>query len=144
MRAFRHFVFCVLLVGAFSGSSLLGYERIEFLEEHCISCHGPKKQKGDRRFDDLSVSVSGLDELERWQEILDMLNLEDMPPEEEPQPSEDDRAGQIAASRTKGRRQSIVERLPEELSRSAQLAKAPSICRATTNRPRTRSGRITV
>ncbi|QXD22646.1 DUF1592 domain-containing protein [Opitutia bacterium ISCC 51] len=98
MRAFRHFVFCVLLVGAFSGSSLLGYERIEFLEEHCISCHGPKKQKGDRRFDDLSVSVSGLDELERWQEILDMLNLEDMPPEEEPQPSEDDRASMIAST----------------------------------------------
>ena len=67
-----------------------------FLRTHCVRCHGDQKQKADRRFDTLSPQITTIDELERYQEIVDQLNLESMPPEGEPQPSADERAAAIA------------------------------------------------
>ena len=51
-----------------------------FLKTHCIRCHGPKTQKSDRRFDGLGSSIKDLKQLELWQEIVDQLNLGEMPP----------------------------------------------------------------
>lgn len=58
-----------------------------FLEEYCTQCHGEEKQKGDRRFDSLGTDFANDDTAYDWQEILDMLNLGEMPPEEEAPPS---------------------------------------------------------
>ncbi|MDP6447207.1 MAG: DUF1592 domain-containing protein, partial [Pirellulaceae bacterium] len=59
-----------------------------FLNSHCIRCHGPKTQKADRRFDRLSFDAAkSQDEAELLQEILDQLNLGEMPPEDAKQPS---------------------------------------------------------
>jgi len=57
-----------------------------FLKSYCIKCHGPGKQKADRRFDQLSEIESGVDDAELLQDILDQLNLASMPPEGERQP----------------------------------------------------------
>ena len=57
-----------------------------FLETYCIKCHGEDKQKGDRRLDHLTGNPKTLDEAEGLQEILDQLNLAEMPPEDEKQP----------------------------------------------------------
>lgn len=62
-----------------------------FLGKYCVSCHGPKKQKGDRRFDRLDGDVVDDDSLVDLQDILDQLNLSEMPPEEAPQPSVEER-----------------------------------------------------
>jgi hypothetical protein len=98
MKLFRFLsvsaLLCLCVNGAFASAS----SPLEFLKTHCISCHGPDKQKGDRRFDDLSGTTDSIDELERWQEILDMLNLEDMPPEDEPQPTDEERAAMIGST----------------------------------------------
>jgi hypothetical protein len=67
-----------------------------FLQKHCIRCHGSQKQKADRRFDTLPKQIRKLDDLERYQEIVDQLNLKSMPPEDEPQPSAEERARAIA------------------------------------------------
>jgi hypothetical protein len=67
-----------------------------FLQKHCIRCHGSQKQKADRRFDTLPAHIRKLDDLERYQEIVDQLNLESMPPEGEPQPTAEERAKTIA------------------------------------------------
>lgn len=67
-----------------------------FLKTHCIRCHGSRKQKADRRFDTLPAQISSLDDPERYQEIVDQLNSGTMPPEGEPQPSREERAGAIA------------------------------------------------
>ena len=48
--------------------------------------------------DDLSSEITSPDDLERWQEIVDLLNLEEMPPEDEPQPSATERAAMIAST----------------------------------------------
>ena len=62
-----------------------------FLEQNCIRCHGSQMQKAERRFDNLPDVVRNLADLERYQEILDQLNLGAMPPEDEPQPADRDR-----------------------------------------------------
>ena len=76
----------------------LALSRLEFLKQHCVNCHGAEEQKADRRFDQLSETASSIGDLELWQEILDMLNLGDMPPEDEPQPSTEERAKMIAST----------------------------------------------
>ena len=58
-----------------------------FLKNYCFKCHGPEKQEAHRRFDQLPPAITKLEELESWQEILDQLNLGDMPPEKEKQPA---------------------------------------------------------
>ena len=61
--------------------------RQAFVQKYCLNCHGPDRQKADRRFDNLG-ELDSLEDLERWQEVVDLLNLEEMPPEDAPQPSE--------------------------------------------------------
>ncbi|MDA7916842.1 DUF1592 domain-containing protein [Opitutaceae bacterium] len=57
-----------------------------FLQTHCIACHGEEKQKGDRRFDRLDLDFENLDTAWDWEEILDLMQLGEMPPKDEPQP----------------------------------------------------------
>ena len=59
-----------------------------FLKAHCVGCHGPEEQKGDRRFDSLKSTISDDDSLVDYQDILDQLNLSEMPPLEAKQPSD--------------------------------------------------------
>lgn len=58
-----------------------------FLEEHCVRCHGPDKQKGKLRFDQLDFLISDNGEALHYQDVLDVLNTGEMPPEDETQPS---------------------------------------------------------
>ena len=62
-----------------------------FLETYCVGCHGSRLQKGDRRFDTLSMVVEDMKQSDTailWQDILDKINLGEMPPKRRPQPSE--------------------------------------------------------
>ena len=59
-----------------------------FLQDYCIDCHGPDKQKGQVRFDEVSFTITTGDEAQRWQDVLDQLNGGDMPPEDEKQPGD--------------------------------------------------------
>ena len=67
----------------------------EFVSQYCTQCHGEEKQKADRRFDMLSLSIEDFREQEMWQEIVDQLNLGEMPPDDETQPSESERLAVI-------------------------------------------------
>tara|TARA_B100000212_G_scaffold340589_2_gene321600 strand:- start:10970 stop:13495 length:2526 start_codon:yes stop_codon:yes gene_type:complete len=64
----------------------------EFVSEYCIGCHGGEKQKGDRRLDGLSANVFDESNLTMLEEVLDMLNLGEMPPDEKKvrQPSQEE------------------------------------------------------
>jgi hypothetical protein len=61
------------------------------LTKFCVGCHGPKKQKGDRRLDALKPTFADSATAEQWQEVLDQLNLGEMPPDDEPQPTTEQR-----------------------------------------------------
>ena len=67
----------------------------DFVSQYCTQCHGEEKQKADRRFDMLSLSIEDFREQEMWQEIVDQLNLGEVPPEHETQPSETERLAVI-------------------------------------------------
>ena len=81
----------IALVGLFCASALTAELPKSFLKQYCYNCHGPDKQKADRRFDVLPASIDDFKQQEQWQEILDQLNLGEMPPEDERQPSEKER-----------------------------------------------------
>ena len=68
-----------------------------FLSRYCLGCHGTNEQKGDRRFDNLPTTV-GIDVAigERWQEVLHQLQLGEMPPSDEKQPTDDERRAMVA------------------------------------------------
>ncbi len=62
-----------------------------FLAAYCTKCHGAEQQKGERRFDELTGDIPDDNALVDVQDILDQLNLGQMPPEEARQPSNDER-----------------------------------------------------
>lgn len=62
----------------------------EFLATYCNDCHGSEKQKGDRRFDTLALPVAKVDTLIDLKDILDQINLGEMPPKKSKQPSSDE------------------------------------------------------
>jgi len=60
------------------------------LEQNCVKCHGPDKQKGDYRIDELDPDIVRGEDADWWLEIVDVLSFGEMPPEEEPEvPGED-------------------------------------------------------
>ena len=61
-----------------------------FLQQHCVKCHGEEKQKGDLRLDQLDVQISEHASVSAWQDVLDMLNTGEMPPEDEAQPPKEE------------------------------------------------------
>ena len=61
------------------------------IENYCYKCHGQEKQKGDMRFDNIDWDmVNGFD-AEKWNMMLNEINLGEMPPSDQLQLSEDDR-----------------------------------------------------
>ena len=81
-----------------------------FLKTYCTQCHGSEKQKGDRRFDKLIGDFTQLKEAETFQEILDQLNLAEMPPEGKKQPT-------VAEIKR------VVEHLTKSLSQAREAAR---------------------
>lgn len=68
-----------------------------FIAQHCIRCHGPQKEEGDIRIDQLSRDFkAGLDS-HHWAEALDKVNTGEMPPKEEPQPTQAEIAAFVTA-----------------------------------------------
>lgn len=59
-----------------------------FLKEHCVRCHGPDKKKGKLVLHTIENNLHTNAGAERWIDILDQLQFDEMPPEEE-----DDRPG---------------------------------------------------
>ncbi len=80
---------------AFAEAGRSPVDPMAFIQTHCIACHGEEKQKGDRRFDRLTLDFHDLDTVWDWEEILDMLNLGEMPPEDEPQPGNEEKFAMI-------------------------------------------------
>ena len=65
-----------------------GFERAlqPFLQQHCLSCHGEKKQKGELRIDTLSRNFLSGGSAMKWAEIMDRISSGEMPPKGEPKP----------------------------------------------------------
>ena len=91
----RNIVLLLSLSFSFATASVLNANQAHdsikgFLKNHCNQCHGDSEQNGDRRFDQLTFDFSEPTNGELLQEVLDQLNLGQMPPNDEPQPSPDE------------------------------------------------------
>ena len=80
------FLILILLTKGFVFAKNPSFEA--FLDTHCVSCHGPKKEKGDLRIDTLSRDFKNGIDSHLWAEVVERINAGEMPPEEEPRPSE--------------------------------------------------------
>ena len=70
-------------------------------EKHCIRCHGKDgKVKGKVNLLELKSSIALTDDPEFIQDLVDVLDLQEMPPEDEPQPSDDARQQLLAELQT--------------------------------------------
>ncbi|MFT5525255.1 MAG: mono/diheme cytochrome c family protein, partial [Pirellulaceae bacterium] len=56
------------------------------IAKYCVNCHGPKTQESDLRLDTLSSDLGDSANAEKWIEVMDNLNLAEMPPQDETQP----------------------------------------------------------
>ncbi len=57
-----------------------------FLSQHCIACHGGKKQEADLRLDQLKAEFSGKDVADHWNLVRYKLLAGEMPPADQPRP----------------------------------------------------------
>ena len=62
------------------------------LAKRCFGCHGPEKQKGKLRLDQLDPDMVNGIGAETWHDALNQVNLGEMPPEDEPQLTSEERA----------------------------------------------------
>ncbi len=63
-----------------------------FLAEHCVRCHGEKKQKGDFRLDTLAQDFASPRSAAHWGDVMGRISAGEMPPEDENQPKAEDAA----------------------------------------------------
>jgi hypothetical protein len=86
----RRLLTITLLLSSLAADAAVAPPVTAFFKTYCIDCHGPKKQKGDFRVDELKVSATAAD-AENWQLVLDNLHLGEMPPKDaklHPKPAE--------------------------------------------------------
>jgi mono/diheme cytochrome c family protein len=106
--------FGILFVPAFAAAApSADFKRDVYpvLKKHCFKCHGPKKQKSDLRLDTLSTDLlKDRPAAETWHDVLNALNLGEMPPEDEPQLSDKDRKALISWLTTETKRAAEAQR----------------------------------
>jgi hypothetical protein len=81
--------FSILLLMVFPALALPAVEPFEaFLKTHCVSCHGPDKEKGDLRIDRLSRKFRLGEDSHVWAEVIEKVNSGEMPPKKKPSQEE--------------------------------------------------------
>ncbi|MCH2208101.1 MAG: DUF1592 domain-containing protein [Lentisphaerales bacterium] len=65
----------------------------QFFDSYCIDCHNAKKKKGKVRLDaeGFPFEIKTVKDADSWQHILDAIQSSEMPPEDDPQPTKEDK-----------------------------------------------------
>lgn len=87
-----------------------------FLEKHCIRCHGPEKEKGDLRIDQLSRDFKLGADSHHWAEMIEQVNSGEMPPKKEEKPTQEEIAAFVS---------SLDSRIKE--GRAGRMAARPAV-----------------
>ena len=114
---------------AFSKNIVFDEDVHQFINNYCIRCHGIDEEKGDRTFHELSslvndkrlIDLGNTDKVNLLQDILDQLNLGEMPPRKKnvDQPTEDEIQKSISwlsntlleLEKDRGPKQTVLRRL---------------------------------
>ena len=62
------------------------------LKKHCYRCHGPKEPHGEVDLQQFASAQAVRKDRETWTDVLKLIELEAMPPEDEPQPTKAERS----------------------------------------------------
>jgi len=79
-------LFLFLSVGCLNSADFQKVVR-PLLAKFCFDCHGEDKQKADLRMDRLNPDLVKGNDAETWHDVLDQLNLGEMPPKKSRQPT---------------------------------------------------------
>ncbi len=84
--------YCLLFTASLAVvTAVNGAEPFEaFLENHCVRCHGPDKEKGDLRLDQLSRDFKLGTDSHQWAESIEKVNSGEMPPKKEKKPTQEE------------------------------------------------------
>ena len=64
----------------------------EFFDQYCIDCHDAGLKKGKVNLEDLSFDIHTIEQAELWQKIYNAVGSGEMPPEDELQPKNQEKA----------------------------------------------------
>ncbi|MGV3531499.1 MAG: DUF1592 domain-containing protein, partial [Chthoniobacteraceae bacterium] len=92
----RIFLLLVLLTAPVFGADFAEVTK-PFLNEYCVSCHGPEKEKGKLRLDTLGSDFGNPHTAAKWAEVVNAINGHEMPPEDEEKQPAPEAAGKVAA-----------------------------------------------
>jgi hypothetical protein len=75
-----------------------GFETVikPFLASHCYECHGNETHKHDLNFEAMTSAAALIEHRDRWEDVVQKLRDREMPPADEPQPSEHQRQAAAA------------------------------------------------
>ncbi len=89
----------VCIVAAFSTGSaadepaaIFPEKHFAFFEKNCLECHDSLTEKGKVNLEEIPFQITTIAEAELWQKVLDSINSGEMPPEDEPQPDNVEKA----------------------------------------------------
>jgi hypothetical protein len=89
----------IYLLVAFSASAfaaenvaVMPPQHAAFFKSYCLDCHNAEKHKGKVRLDDIPFTIADIPTAERWQKVLNTINSGEMPPEDEKQPTNAEKA----------------------------------------------------
>ena len=88
-----------------------------FLEKHCIKCHGPEKEKGDLRIDQLSRDFKLGVDAQRWADVIEQVDSGEMPPKKEKKRPTEEEMGAFVTN---------IDSLIKE-GRAARMAARPAV-----------------
>ena len=93
MRTSRLLLLPIVLTLLFAGSAPAMQRDFKskvkpFFRLHCIRCHGPDREEGGMRVDEISGDLDDLNSVDAFQNILDEITVGSMPPASEPTPSD--------------------------------------------------------
>jgi len=107
----------IFLLSVKGSATACGAESFDaFLEKHCLRCHGPTKEEGELRLDRLSRDFQSGGDTHHWAEIVERVNAGEMPPRDEPKPTQDEIAAFITV---------LDSRLKQ--GRAARMAARPAV-----------------
>ena len=94
--AYRWLLTAVAFTSALHAQTAINPAHLQqFGKEFCFKCHGAEKQKGDFNFEPHAAKADVLADRKAWEKIAELLENREMPPEDKPQPSEDQRQALI-------------------------------------------------
>ena len=85
------------LHAAVAETSTFATDGVPFLTKHCVSCHGKDKQKGDFALHEFRDDISVLRARNRWRDVVEMVRSGEMPPDDKPQPSAEEKRRFLAS-----------------------------------------------